>query len=61
MDIPHLAQMAKLKGINLVGTGDFTHPLWLEELKASLVPEEDGLYRFDETLFVLTAEVSNIF
>ncbi len=61
MDIPHLAQMAKLKGINLVSTGDFTHPLWLKELKASLVPEEDGLYRFDETLFVLTAEVSNIF
>lgn len=61
MDMPHLAEMARLKGINLVGTGDFTHPLWLEELKASLIPEEGGLYRFGDTLFVLTAEVNNIF
>ena len=61
MDIPHLAEMAKLKGINLVGTGDFTHPLWLEELKTSLIPEGGGLYRFGDTLFVLTTEVNNIF
>ncbi len=38
MDIPHLAEMAKLKGINLIGTGDFTHPLWLQDLKATLIP-----------------------
>ena len=61
MDIPHLAEMAKLKGINLIGTGDFTHPLWLQDLKATLIPEEGGLHRFGDTLFVLTAEVNNIF
>ena len=33
MDIKHLAEWAKFKGITLMGTGDFTHHLWLEELK----------------------------
>ena len=61
MDIPHLDEMAKLKGIDLVGTGDFTHPVWLDSLKRTLSPEEDGLYRFRNTLFILTTEVNNIF
>jgi len=61
MDIPHLDKMAKIKGINLVGTGDFTHPLWLNELERTLTCENDGIYKFGDTLFILTAEVSNIF
>lgn len=61
MDIPHLDEMAKLKGIDLVGTGDFTHPVWLDSLERTLSPEEDGLYRFRNTLFILTTEVNNIF
>lgn len=61
MDIPHLDEMAKIKGIDLVGTGDFTHPLWLNELKQTLSCEGDGVYRFGNTLFILTAEVNNIF
>lgn len=36
---------AKLKGINLVGTGDFTHPLWFSQLKELLEPAEPGLFR----------------
>ncbi len=40
-----LYQWANLKGITVVGTGDFTHPVWLQELKDTLVPAEDGLYR----------------
>lgn len=28
-----------------MGTGDFTHPAWREELKEKLVPAENGLYR----------------
>ncbi|MGA1869095.1 MAG: UvrD-helicase domain-containing protein [bacterium] len=40
-----LFRWACLKGIFLLGTGDFTHPGWLEELDAKLVPaEEEGLY-----------------
>jgi DNA helicase-2/ATP-dependent DNA helicase PcrA len=44
-DIPHLAWWALRKGITVVGTGDFTHPAWAEELKDSLVPAEPGLLR----------------
>ena len=35
---------ARRKGIDIVGTGDFTHPAWREELKDKLEPGEDGLY-----------------
>jgi hypothetical protein len=42
-DIPHLAAGALRKGISVVGTGDFTHPAWADELKDSLVPAEAGL------------------
>jgi DNA helicase II / ATP-dependent DNA helicase PcrA len=44
-DIPHLAAGALRKGISVVGTGDFTHPAWADELKDSLVPAEAGLLR----------------
>jgi DNA helicase II / ATP-dependent DNA helicase PcrA len=39
-----LARWAQLKGITVVGTGDFTHPRWLAELREKLVPAEPGLY-----------------
>ena len=39
---------ARLKGINVVGTGDFTHPGWLQELQSKLVPAEPGLYKLDQ-------------
>ncbi|MDD5454582.1 MAG: endonuclease Q family protein [Candidatus Ratteibacteria bacterium] len=60
MDVEHLAQWARLKGIKLLGTGDFTHPDWLKELKKKL-SLENGLYKYGETYFLLTAEVCNIF
>jgi len=41
----YLDLWARKKGISLVGTGDFTHPAWREELKEKLVPAESGLYR----------------
>ncbi len=44
-DIPHLAAGALRKGISVVGTGDFTHPAWADELKNSLDPAEAGLLR----------------
>ena len=42
-DIPGLAWWALRKGVTVVGTGDFTHPGWAEELGRSLVPAEPGL------------------
>jgi DNA helicase II / ATP-dependent DNA helicase PcrA len=44
-DLDHLAWWARRKGISVVGTGDFTHPAWADELKESLVPAEPGLFR----------------
>ena len=44
-DLDHLAWWALRKGITVVGTGDFTHPGWAEELRRSLVPAEPGLLR----------------
>ncbi|MFY9402960.1 MAG: endonuclease Q family protein [Candidatus Omnitrophota bacterium] len=61
MDIKNLAEWAKLKGISLMGTGDFTHHLWLEELKANLEDCGNGLYAYNGISFILTAEVSSIY
>ena len=44
-DLEHLAWWAGRKGITVVGTGDFTHPAWSEELRDTLVPAEPGLFR----------------
>ena len=66
---------ARKKGISLIGTGDFTHPVWREELKERLVSEGNGLYRLrDEyvkedsrkfpgegTRFVVSGEISSIY
>jgi superfamily I DNA/RNA helicase/PHP family Zn ribbon phosphoesterase len=44
-DLEHLAWWAAVKGVRVVGTGDFTHPAWAEELRTRLVPAEPGLFR----------------
>lgn len=49
-DLARLTRWAKRKGITLLGTGDFTHPAWLGELRDSLVPAEPGLFRLREDL-----------
>ena len=43
-DPEHLDLWARRKGIHLVGTGDFTHPGWRQELQEKLEPAEEGLY-----------------
>ena len=45
MDVLTINKWAKIKGIQIIGTGDFTHPLWLQELKENLEPAEPGLYK----------------
>ncbi len=64
MNVPNLAYWAERKGLNLLGTGDFTHPIWLRELKATLRPSEfEGFYScfHGKTFFILSAEVNTIF
>jgi len=61
MRIPQMARMAKLKGIGLLGTADFTHPGWLDELNSNLMEAGPGIYEYDGVKFILTSEVSNIY
>ncbi len=67
MSIKEIARYAKIKGLQLVGTGDFTHPQWLREIRENLVPEIDsGLYKLASNPempmhFMLTTEVCTIF
>jgi DNA helicase II / ATP-dependent DNA helicase PcrA len=44
-DLEHLALVGRRKGISVIGSGDFTHPRWFEELESTLVPAEPGLFR----------------
>ncbi|MCP8311648.1 MAG: endonuclease Q family protein [Candidatus Methylarchaceae archaeon HK02M1] len=62
MNLDELSRNAKLKGLNLLGTGDFTHPIWLRELKEKLEPLDDsGLFSFNSIFWILTAEVSTVY
>jgi uncharacterized protein (TIGR00375 family) len=67
MNLEEIARYARIKGLNLVGTGDFTHPKWLREIRETLTPDADtGVYRLskaaDSTVrFMLTTEVCTIF
>ena len=71
----NLDSWARKKGISLIGTGDFTHPVWREELKERFVSEGNGLYRLRDafvkeesrkfpgegTRFVVSGEISSIY
>jgi uncharacterized protein (TIGR00375 family) len=62
LTIPNLVKYAKIKGLNLLGTGDFTHPLWLQELKNSLTEDGTGVLRDNEGFgFILSGEISSIY
>lgn len=50
LDLEHLWVWAQKKGLQWLGTGDFTHPAWLEELKTRLVPDGRGFYRLSTEL-----------
>jgi len=67
MTVEEIARSAKIKGLGIIGTGDFTNPKWLKELGEKLVFESDAsLYKTKDDSgspmhFILTAEVSTIF
>jgi len=50
LDLEHLYIAAQIKGITVVGTGDFTHPGWLSEIKEKLEPAEPGLFKLKESV-----------
>jgi uncharacterized protein (TIGR00375 family) len=49
-NLVELAWWARRKGITVLGTGDFTHPAWSQELRDGLVPAEPGLFRLRDEL-----------
>jgi len=76
LDPEHLDHWGRIKGIKVIGTGDFTHPGWMKELKEKLEPSEQGLFRLRdeyrlecplppsperEVRFLLSSEISNIY
>lgn len=70
MILPEMAKWAAKKGINLLTTGDWTHPLWLRSIKGELEEAGEGVYKLrikDKGLinknvrFILTTEIASIY
>ncbi len=77
LNLESLYQWARIKGINLIGTGDFTHPAWFKEIKEKLEPDGHGFYKLKnppkdpaipglkvhdiDVRFCLTVEISSIY
>ena len=70
MTLENLDIWARKKGIQVMGTGDFTHPAWFNDIKTKLEPAEPGLFKLKSanpplsgspTRFILTVEISSIY
>jgi len=66
LDLEIIAGWAIKKGIDLVATGDFTHPKWFDELKEKLVSAEEGFFKLKDKKnskirFCLSVEISSIY
>ncbi len=64
LNIPNLVEWAKMKGINLMGTGDMLHPLWLSELKNQLTEDGSGFLTYSKdpsVKFLLTVEIATMY
>ncbi len=65
INFKNLSYWCSIKGINLIGTGDFTHPVWIKEFESEMAPLGNGFYKLknDESnvRFVLSTEISCIY
>ena len=70
MNLQEISSWAERKGINLVATGDWTHPLWFKEIKEGLKETSEGIYSLvgknhdlsqPKTKFLLSTEISSIY
>ena len=65
LELPELARWAGIKGLRVVGSGDFTHPLWFRSMKDALNETAPGLYSLEKNKptvhFILSSEISLIF
>lgn len=65
LTLENIDATAKIKGIGIIGSGDFTHPEWFREMKSLLVPHGNGLFSIKESRsgvnFIVSGEVCTIF
>lgn len=61
LNFESLTEWAKIKGIDLLSSADFTHPIWFAETKNKLKEDGSGLLSYNNSKFILGAEVSCIF
>lgn len=75
MNLPTMALWAQKKGLDILSTGDWTHPLWIREIKSELAELESGVFGLrssahdkgqttenqNEIRFILSVEVSSIY
>ncbi|MBU2104759.1 MAG: hypothetical protein KKF67_03220 [Nanoarchaeota archaeon] len=61
INFENLVKWAKIKGLQLLGTGDFTHPAWLNEIKDKLIGNGKGFYYYQDFPFVISGEISLVY
>jgi len=62
LSIATLEKYARIKGVHLLGTGDFTHPLWIKEIKENLTEQDNGFLKTKTGFqFMWTTEISLIY
>jgi uncharacterized protein (TIGR00375 family) len=69
LTLENIFRYSKMKGLNVMATGDFTHPLWFKEIKNKLIEKEKGLFGLKGgkenknklTRFILSTEISCIY
>jgi uncharacterized protein (TIGR00375 family) len=62
LGIDSLEKYSEIKGLDLLGTGDFTHPEWIKELKKKLTEDNNGILKTKNGFpFVLQTEISLIY
>jgi len=65
MTLEEISRWSKMKGIDLVATGDWTHPLWFLTIKENLKETSEGIYtlknKLGEASFLLSTEISSIY
>jgi len=65
MILPEMAKWADKKGIDLLSVSDFTHPLWLREIKDKLTETNEGIFKLKigetKARFILSTEIASIY
>ena len=58
LDFPNMARWARIKGIDLLASADFTHPVWFAKTRDTLTDLGNGLFEYDGVKFILGPDVS---